>query len=230
MARGFSRSPRYRPNGELDDACGAGGLVQTVFEGGEAMAVDVARRPDGRIVAGIVFARTTGCASRSPATHAPRRSRARRRRALSEHGAPSCHHLAPRRRRRPRRAELAWRWRGGTETSLAAFGDPRTRESYALTGRRAASRVRSCFRTAAHAAHVPAGAHPTVRGRHQQGGDHRACARMLVVPPLPLTAPARVQLQASNGACWESLHPIADAFRNDAQRFRGPADRTRPQG
>ncbi len=44
---------------------------------------------------------------------------------------------------------------------------------------------------------------------------------ILSLPPLPLSLPSRVQLQAESGACWEARYTAADAARNDAKQFKG---------
>ena len=44
----------------------------------------------------------------------------------------------------------------------------------------------------------------------------------LKLPTLPLTLPLRVQLQAANGECWETVH--TDANVNDGGRVISPAD------
>ena len=45
----------------------------------------------------------------------------------------------------------------------------------------------------------------------------------VAVPPLPLTPPVRVQLQAENGECWEAIFGDAGVRRNDATDFEGQA-------
>lgn len=46
----------------------------------------------------------------------------------------------------------------------------------------------------------------------------------LVLPPLPLGFPLRVQLRASNGLCQESVYSSTGVQRNDGRRFTGRAD------
>jgi cysteine-rich repeat protein len=43
-------------------------------------------------------------------------------------------------------------------------------------------------------------------------------------PTLPLPLPARVQLQATNGACWEATYSAIGVKRNDASQFKGTND------
>lgn len=40
-------------------------------------------------------------------------------------------------------------------------------------------------------------------------------------PALPLALPARVQLQAQNGQCWEARFDELGASKNDARLFEG---------
>jgi hypothetical protein len=40
---------------------------------------------------------------------------------------------------------------------------------------------------------------------------------------LPLGLPVRVQVQASNGECWEETYYPARVMRNDGRRFSGRA-------
>jgi hypothetical protein len=49
----------------------------------------------------------------------------------------------------------------------------------------------------------------------------KARGPLFAVPDLPLALPARVQLQADDGRCWESVIPAGGASRNTDQQFRG---------
>jgi len=42
----------------------------------------------------------------------------------------------------------------------------------------------------------------------------------LPMPSLPLQLPVTVQLQATNGECWEASYSASGVGRNDADRFR----------
>ena len=50
----------------------------------------------------------------------------------------------------------------------------------------------------------------------------RASGPNMNFPALPLGVPVRVQLQAANGECWETLYPTATV--NDGARFISRAD------
>ncbi|TMA65751.1 MAG: hypothetical protein E6J69_12170 [Deltaproteobacteria bacterium] len=45
----------------------------------------------------------------------------------------------------------------------------------------------------------------------------------LRLPPLPLALPARLQLQQTNGDCWEATYATDGVLRNDATEFQGKA-------
>jgi|SRR5437870_5345684 len=45
----------------------------------------------------------------------------------------------------------------------------------------------------------------------------------LPLPPLPLALPARLQLQQTNGDCWEATYATDGVLRNDATEFQGKA-------
>jgi hypothetical protein len=51
-----------------------------------------------------------------------------------------------------------------------------------------------------------------------------AKGKNLAVPPLPLALPARVQLQTTNGGCWEATYSAKGAKKNNARRFKAKAD------
>jgi hypothetical protein len=55
-----------------------------------------------------------------------------------------------------------------------------------------------------------------------KGGGEKLQERLLGLPLLPLPTPLRAQLQASNGACWESA--FSTTKRNDAGSFKASAD------
>lgn len=46
----------------------------------------------------------------------------------------------------------------------------------------------------------------------------------LTLPALPIGLPLRVQVQGSNGSCFEATFSAASVARNDARQFRGRAD------
>jgi len=46
----------------------------------------------------------------------------------------------------------------------------------------------------------------------------------LSLPPLPLPLPARVQLQGSQGACFEASYSAGGVHRNDTAQFSGTSD------
>lgn len=138
------------------------------------------------------------------------------------------------------RDELAWRWVGGEETPIEAFGDPRTTDAYALclyAGSEGPELIASAAIDAGEGWRTrPAGGFVYRNHRANEDGitrvelvpGARGNARIVVrgdgadlsLPPLPLAAPVTVQLTAENGACWEATYADDDVLRNDDERFR----------
>jgi len=50
----------------------------------------------------------------------------------------------------------------------------------------------------------------------------KAAMGTIPMPPLPLTPPVRVQMQASNGECWEATYSAP--LKNDPSLFQARAD------
>jgi hypothetical protein len=51
-----------------------------------------------------------------------------------------------------------------------------------------------------------------------------AKGKNLALPSLPLALPARVQVQTTNGGCWEATYSTKGAKKNTARRFKAKAD------
>jgi hypothetical protein len=142
---------------------------------------------------------------------------------------------------------VSWTWARGEATSLDDFGDPLATDGYVLclydeTGARpyeiAHARApaggtcgtRPCWKATAtgfkygNAARTPDG---MKKLQLKAGDDGRAQAKaaasgaLLDPPPLPLALPARVQLQAGNGSCWEATYDAGGVIRNTDTEFRG---------
>src|SRR5262249_10936374 len=132
------------------------------------------------------------------------------------------------------RDRLTWLWTRGAETTLADFGDPMSATDYRLcvydhlaasptlvleaavpaggtcTGnpcwrrRRAGLRFRSTDRAADGISRVDL--RPGREGKAVIAVQGRGAN--LPFPALPLTVPVRVELQASNGSCWEAIAKV----------------------
>jgi hypothetical protein len=142
-----------------------------------------------------------------------------------------------------RSAELTWRWLGGEDTPPSAFGDPLADTSYDVCA------YAPTLVLSAHAEAGPffCNGKPCWRATPDAGFTYRDPkaifdgltrielspgptdkARIVVKgrgpnlpqPPLPLASPPLVQLQASNGECWETTFAAEDVYRNDARRYR----------
>jgi uncharacterized delta-60 repeat protein len=242
---------RYLPDGRLDPSFGDGGRVQTDFSPlGPAQALAMTLTSDDEIVAvGTVggylaprialarYARRIDGETCAPQPLRGCRQALRPRDTTLMLGAGI-------------RNELAWRWRRGEDTAVDAFGDPRTGTAYAFClydesattapvvleaalPPAALCRQRPCWRSLAGSGFVYRDQHGSTAGITRVDLSARVNERAaltvrgqgprLVLPQLPLTLPLRVQLQ-TDGQCWESLHSVAGALRNDPQRFRGFAE------
>ena len=145
------------------------------------------------------------------------------------------------------RNSIVWRWRHGDATSLADFGDPRSVDAYALClydatprllfqGRVPAGGIcgngRPCWRQVAGRYYLYRNGQATPDGLTKiqlvpgtQGAANvivKGRGAHLALPTLPLTPPVLVQLQASNGSCWEASYSTSVA--NDAHKFIAGAD------
>ena len=143
--------------------------------------------------------------------------------------------------------KLQWQWAKGDATTLGEFGNPLGDDPYALclfdesgsTPRvafRALTRTGSCGKKPCWKAANARSFKYTDRAGTPDGLDTIQLkagatdkAKVLVaangapleIPPLPLALPARMQLQAPNGQCWEARYFEVGASRNDARRFKG---------
>jgi hypothetical protein len=142
---------------------------------------------------------------------------------------------------------LSWTWARGEATDFEEFGDPLTTNAYVLclydeTGARpyeiAHSRApaggtcgtRPCWKASStgykyvNGARTPDGLKKLqlkagVAGRAQ--AKAAASGDLLDPPSLPLALPARVQLQAGNGTCFEATYDTGGVIRNTDIEFRG---------
>jgi hypothetical protein len=151
----------------------------------------------------------------------------------------------------PSKALLGWKWTRGEETSLLALGDPVASDAYALclydeTGvtpelimAAAAPAGGTC---AGKACWKPAGAtgfgygdkdltpHGLLKLKLKSGAEGKAKMSVrgkgarLTLPALPLTLPVRVQLQASNGECWDAVYSSAGLIATSDTVFKGKGD------
>lgn len=148
---------------------------------------------------------------------------------------------------------VVWSWLKGMETTVGDFGDPEGTDQYDLCiYDDLAGTTKLVLRASAPAGEM-CGANPCWKALNgmgfryldperspdgllkvllKPGEDERA--RVLVkgkgaslldppAPALPLELPARVQLQAENGECWEADYGAAGMLRNDPTQFKGKA-------
>ncbi len=146
-------------------------------------------------------------------------------------------------------AKLRWQWTKGDATTLSDFGDPVDGDAYALClFDESGTSPHLAFRASSHVGQCEGrrcwkqtGASSFKYGDRQQtpgGLDHMFLksgpdgkAKLLVsgrganlsLPTLPLALPARAQLQAENGQCWESQYSEVGTSRNDSQEFKAKA-------
>lgn len=145
--------------------------------------------------------------------------------------------------------KLKWQWINGQATDLADFGDPFVGDRYSLClfdesgptpqlAFRAATRAglcngTPCWRTAGASSfkykdreQAPDGLDTLLL---KSGGDGKAKVLAtgrgseLPLPVLPLGLPARMQLQAENGQCWEARYFEVGTSRNNEQEFKAKA-------
>jgi hypothetical protein len=142
---------------------------------------------------------------------------------------------------------VLWKWLKGEQTLPGAFGDPLTTDGYTLC-------IYDDSPSVLLAATAPAGGtcdekpcwkisrgdfkyrdrERTPDGLEQiklQAGDDgdakisvKGKGENLALPTLPLALPVLVQLQATNGECWEATHSEAGVIKNDTGQFKGKAD------
>jgi len=142
---------------------------------------------------------------------------------------------------------LKWKWVGGSATTLADFGAPQASTDFALCLYDASGSpqprldalapaggtcpTKACWKPSAKRiqyrdpVETPDGLQ---RVTLKPGADGRAAIIVkaadgtIPVPPLPLTPPVRVQMQASNGECWEATYSAP--LENDPSLFQARAD------
>lgn len=148
------------------------------------------------------------------------------------------------------RDELAWRWRRGDVTPVEAFGDPRVTEGYAFcmyeypgaapqllmqaeTPAGAVCQGEPCWRKIDDSGFIYRDRRGTIDGMTRIELETGIAGRSSVIvrgsdaelpmPTLPLQLPVTVQLQATNGECWEARYLESGVGTNDPSRFRGKA-------
>jgi hypothetical protein len=127
---------------------------------------------------------------------------------------------------------FTWRWRQGSQTTLGDFGDPLATTAYVLCLYDGSARAQPVVADAAEPqgwkalfngfSYLVRGEHPLRKLVLRAGDDGHAKIlghgdTTTVQSVLPFTMPVLVQLQASNGQCWET--DFATPARNDAHRF-----------
>jgi len=147
-----------------------------------------------------------------------------------------------------RPGSLAWSWRRGTGTSVAEFGDPAGSDAYALClydrpagvprllvradapaggtcGKRRCWRARG--RTGFRYRNTGGAPDGLVAIDLRAGGPGQASIEVtgggpnLMLPALPVDPPVSVQLQATNGSCWEASYAAESLRRNTSTRLQG---------
>ncbi len=145
--------------------------------------------------------------------------------------------------------KLTWQWSKGQSTALADFGEPLGGDEYALclfeesgptaqVAFRAMTRAGTCGRKPCwkpvgasgfqykNRAQTPDGLDSVVL---KSGSDRKAKVLAigkgdnLTLPQLPLSLPARIQLQAPNGQCWEARYSELGTSRNTKTQFKAKA-------
>jgi hypothetical protein len=126
-----------------------------------------------------------------------------------------------------------WRWRGGSATAIADFGDPLTTTDYVLCFYDQSARPQPIIANLAVAAtgwralgtgykRYDHSSRPLRQLRLHAGPDGKAAILAhgdtdTVQQLLPFTAPLVVQLQTSTGACWATT--FTSPRRDDTRRF-----------
>ena len=149
------------------------------------------------------------------------------------------------------RDHIVWKWRRGTATAMDDFGDPVVTDAYGLCIFDELSGTPSLLLASTVPAGGTCNSRPcwtavgTGRFKYRNGktdpdgitkillnagedGRARIVVKgkgpLLGLPTLPLPLPARVQLQAENGQCWEATYSTAGVKKNDAEQFKGNGD------
>ena len=127
---------------------------------------------------------------------------------------------------------FTWLWKHGPQTAVADFGDPPSGTAYVLCLYDQSARPQPVYAAPANEQawrafatgfiYVVRGPHPLRRLVLRAGNEGKTSLFAhgndeTVNAVLPFTAPVRVQLQASNGRCWESTFPTP--LRSDAHQF-----------
>lgn len=149
------------------------------------------------------------------------------------------------------RDRFVWRYRKGEATALTELGDPRTSDRYALCifDESGAEPVATagiplppgpscgtspCWHAVSRKGFKYGGPPTAAEGVSMvtlvSGDDGKSsisiAGRGPALPPadLPRSLPVRLQLQASNGSCWQSVFSSAGVRRNDGARFKAKSD------
>jgi cysteine-rich repeat protein len=144
---------------------------------------------------------------------------------------------------------LRWGWASATSTPLADFGDPATRDDYALCVYDESGETPKALLAAVAGAGDQCGTPPCWRSFGARGfeyADHvasphgvrrlvlasradgtkltlRGSGPNLLAPDRFLPLPLRVQLEREDGACWEATYGASQVRRNDARWFEAVA-------
>ncbi len=147
---------------------------------------------------------------------------------------------------RPDRQKLVWKWFRGEATTVAEYGNPTTTTDYAVCMYDGSDAV--VYQSVVPAGATCRGGKPCWKQVGDRGFAFRdgqahwdgitkirltrgeeGHARIIIkgsganlnLNALPLGLPTAVQLQASNGQCWEAFFSVDGARRNNETRFGG---------
>lgn len=144
------------------------------------------------------------------------------------------------------RDTIVWKWRRGSTSTTADFGDPVHTHGYAMCIYAANGSLifhatvpsggscgaRPCWRIAGggfryrNGAATPAGLTKIIlkAGLDGQAGVVvKGRGPNLDLPPLPITPPVTIQLQEESGPCWGATYQTGGVRLNDGERFRAGA-------
>jgi hypothetical protein len=145
------------------------------------------------------------------------------------------------------RDTIVWKWRRGSASTTADFGDPVHMHGYAVCLYSASGSLlfhatlpsggdcgaRPCWRTAGSGFHYRNGrATPDGLTKVQLRAGTAGRAGVVVkgrganlgLPSMPLTPPVTIQLQEESGPCWASTFAAGGIRMNDSADFRAGAD------
>jgi uncharacterized delta-60 repeat protein len=242
------RIGRFGTDGVLDGSFGSGGIVA----GGVGQPEGVALQPDGKlIVAGTRYEEYPSLAGTLEVRRleaVPTACDPAPRTGCVAPVAPGASSLAY--QRLPGKTpQLKWKWKKGGAIASGALGDPTVDGPYALCGyddttdallfdahvaAGGTCRGKPCWRPTGATAWQYKDADGTrfaiAKLAFKEGGAGTSQASVqgkqsnLPTVPLPLSVPARIQLQAPTGACVEATFGADGASANTSTRFVGKSD------